>query len=151
MRHDGTEGASQAPNFKRIYLIDLRAGTPTDVSDVDSLPTTGAQLAAAGISPVSKTLFLDLLDPSYTINATQTIKDVIAEKIEGLAWGEPLADGRQVLYVVSDNDLFPGRPTQIFAFAIDAAAAGIAIQPRNYPGPMFPPGQVKKALKQAGR
>ena len=64
-----------------------------------------------------------------------------------MAWGEDLADGRHVLYVVSDNDLYPGRPTQIYAFAVDAAAAGITFQPRSYPGPMFPPGQVKKALK----
>ena len=28
-----------------------------------------------------------------------------------------------MLYVISDNDLFPGRPTQIYAFAIDPAAS----------------------------
>ncbi|MEO7274228.1 MAG: esterase-like activity of phytase family protein [Vicinamibacterales bacterium] len=138
---------SQTPNLKRIYLIDLRAGQPTDVTHVESLPTTAPQLAAAGILPVSKILFLDLLDPSYKVNATQTVKDVIAEKIEGLAWGADLADGRHVLYVVSDNDLYPGRPTQIYAFAVDAVAANLQFQPRNYPGPMVPPGQVKKALK----
>lgn len=138
---------SQAPNLKRIYLIDLRAGQPTDVSDVEALPTTGPQLAAAGIVPVGKTLFIDLLDPSYKVNATQTIKDVIAEKIEGLAWGADLADGRHVLYVISDNDLYPGRQTQIYAFAVDAAAANLDVHAPNYPGPIFPPGQVKKALK----
>ena len=79
------------------------------------------------IVPVTKTLFIDLLDPSYKVNATQTIKDVIAEKIEGMAWGPDLKDGRHVLYVFSDNDLFPGLPTQIYAFAIDGAAAGITI------------------------
>ena len=40
--------------------------------------------ARRDIVPVTKSLFLDLLDPSYKVNATQTIKDVIAEKIE--AW-----------------------------------------------------------------
>jgi hypothetical protein len=68
---------------------------------------------------VTKTVFIDLLDPSYQVNATQTIRDVIAEKIEGLASGPDLEDGRHLLYVISDNDLYPGRPTQIFAFAID--------------------------------
>src|ERR1044071_9012470 len=51
---------------------------------------------------------------SSDLNATQTIKDVIAEKIEGMAWGPDLPDGRHVLYVASDNDLYTARPTQIF-------------------------------------
>jgi hypothetical protein len=137
---------SQSPNLKRIYRIDLSKAGLTDVSDVDSLPATAAELGA--IVPVTKTLFLDLLDPSYKVDATHTIKDVIAEKIEGLAWGPDLPDGRHVLYVTSDNDLFPGLPTQIYAFAIDGSAGGANInyQPQRIPGPMFPPGQVKKAL-----
>jgi len=36
--------------------------------------------------------------------------------------------------------------TQIYAFAIDTAA-GVGYQPQQLPGPMFPPGQVKKALR----
>ena len=32
---------------------------------------------------------------------------MVAEKIEGLAWGPDLPDGRHLLYVVSDNDLYP--------------------------------------------
>jgi hypothetical protein len=95
---------------------------------------------------VTKTLFIDLLDASYKVNATQTIKDVIAEKVEGLAWGPDLPDGRHVLYVLSDNDLFPGLPTQIYAIAI-GPAAGIAYVPQQVNGPLFPPGQVKKALR----
>ena len=43
----------------------------------------------------------------YKVNATHTIKDVIAEKMEALAWGPDLPDGRHVLYVLSDNDLNP--------------------------------------------
>jgi hypothetical protein len=105
----------------------------TDVAEVKSLPATAAELAALSIVPVTKTLFIDLLDPSYMVNATQTIKDVIAEKVEGLTWGPALNDGRQVLYVFSDNDLFPGLPTQIYAFAIDTAAAHITYQPPSFP------------------
>lgn len=139
--------APQVPNVKRIYRIDLSPAT--DVSGVASLPATGAALASAGIVPVTKTLFIDLLDPSYAVSATQTIKDVIAEKIEGLAWGPDLPDGRHVIYVISDNDLYPGRPTQVFAFAIDGSASGanISYQPQQVAGPMYAPGQVKKALK----
>ena len=137
--------AAETPNLKRIYKIDLRGAT--DVSDIAVLPQTGAELSTLfnpDIVPVTKTLFIDLLDASYKVSATQTIKDVIAEKIEGLAWGPDLPDGRHVLYVVSDNDLFPGRPTQIYAFAINGGVANIDYQPQQVAGPMYPPGQVKK-------
>ena len=74
--------AAQTPNLKRIYKIDLAKPGLTDVSEVKSLPATGAELAAQSIVPVTtKTLFIDLLDPSYMVNATrETIKDVIAEE-----------------------------------------------------------------------
>jgi hypothetical protein len=137
-------GAAQLPNLKRIYKISLVTGGPTDVSNVASLPATGSQLAPAGIVPVTKTLFLDLLSPAYQVSSTQTIRDVIAEKPEGLAWGPDLPDGRHVLYVITDNDLYPGLPTQIYAFAVDAAAAGIDFEPQVLPGPFFPPGQVRR-------
>jgi hypothetical protein len=137
---------ANGPNLKRIYKIDLSKPGLTDVSDVDSLPATAAELGS--IVPVTKTLFLDLLSSDYKVDATRTIKDVIAEKVEALAWGPDLPDGRHVLYVVSDNDLFPGLPTQIYAFAIDGSASGanISYQPQRLPGPMFPPGQVKKIV-----
>lgn len=133
------------PNLKRIYKIDLNKPGLTDVSNVASLPTTAAELGS--IVPVTKTLFIDLLDPAYKVNATQTIRDVIAEKMEALAWGPDLPDGRHVLYVVSDNDLYPGLPTQIYAFAVNGSARGITYQPQVVPEPLFPPGQVRKALR----
>jgi Esterase-like activity of phytase len=98
-------------------------------------------------TPLTKTLFIDLLDSAFKVNATQTIADVIAEKMEGMAWGPDLPDGRHVLYVMSDNDLYPGLPTKIYAFAIDGAAAGLNYQPQELPEPLYPPGQVKKGLK----
>jgi hypothetical protein len=70
-------------------------------SQLANLPEKGTDLAALHITPVPKVLFLDLLKDAYKVNGTQTIKDVIAEKVEGL---------RMLV-------------------------------------PMFPPGQVKKALK----
>jgi len=138
---------AQTPNLKRIYRIDLNGAS--DVSDVESLPETGAELAPAGLVPVTKSLFIDLLDPSYLVNATQTIKDVIAEKMEGLAWGPDLADGRHLLYVISDNDLSPGRPTQIYGFAIDGSPTGanFDLEREHVLLPMYPPGLVKKGLK----
>ena len=136
------------PNIKAIYKIDLSKNglnDVTDVSDVVSLPATAAELGA--IVPVKKTLVLNMLKDVYKVSASQTIKDVIAEKVEGLAWGPDLPDGRHVLYVISDNDLNPAIATQIYAFAIDGAAAGIDYEPQQIPAPLFAPGQVKKALK----
>ena len=96
---------------------------------------------------MTRTLFIDLLNPSYKVRVTQTIKDVVAEKIEGMAWGPKLKDGRLVLYVFSDNDLFPDLPTQIYAFAIDAAAAGITYRQQVVLLPVFWPWELPRGLK----
>ena len=93
----------------------------------------------AGVTPVSKQLFINLLDPDLNLAGT------IPEKIEGLAWGPDLLDGRHVLYVISDNDLNPSLGTQIYAFAIDPSL--LNFQEQLLPGPLYPPGQVKKALQ----
>ena len=124
----------QAPTRKTIYKINLEGAT--DVSGNASLPAGALPM---GVVPVSKTLFIDLLDPAFNLAPT------IAEKIEGLAWGPDLADGRHVLYVISDNDLNPGLATQIYAFAIDASLLNFERQ--FLPGPLYPPGQVRKALR----
>jgi hypothetical protein len=134
----------QTPNLKILYKIDLNQAELTDVSGIESLPELPEDLGS--IKPLDKKKFLNLLDADYKVDTTQTIKDVIAEKIGALAWGPDLSDGRHVLYVLSDNDLFPDLPTQIYAFAIDAAA-GVTYQPQQIPGPLFPPGQVKKIVK----
>jgi hypothetical protein len=128
--------------LKRIYKIDLNKVGLTDVSGNDSLP--------ASFTAVTKVLFVDLLNPAYEVNATNhtTIKSVVAEKIEGLAWGPDLPNGHQVLYVFSDNDLNTSFPTQIYAFDVDPSATGanITLTRQITSGPMFPPGQVKQIL-----
>lgn len=130
--------------LKRIYKIDLNKPGLTDVSGFDSLP--------ASFVAVTKVLFIDLLNPAYEVNINvtphTTIKSVIAEKIEGLAWGPDLPNGHHVLYVISDNDLNTGFPTQIYAFEVDPSASGANINfvRQNTPGPLFPPGQVKQIL-----
>jgi hypothetical protein len=133
--------AAQAPALKSIYKIDLAKPGLTDVSDIDVLPQGALD---PSIVPVTKTLFIDLLDPSYKVSATLTIKDVIAEKIEGLAWGPDLKDGRHVLYVFSDNDLYPGLPTQIYAFAVNGAAADINYRRQTVLIPMLFPWEKSK-------
>jgi len=116
----------QAPTRKTIYKINLAGAT--DVSGIESLP---AGALPTGVVPVSKTLFIDLLDPDFNLAGT------IAEKIEGLAWGPDLPDGRHVLYVVSDNDLIPSLATQIYAFAIDPSL--LNYQRQIVPLPIFIP------------
>jgi Esterase-like activity of phytase len=123
----------QAPTRKTIYKIDLAGAT--DVSGIESLPAGALPM---DVVPASKTLFIDLLDPAFTLAPT------IAEKIEGITWGPDLEDGRHVLYVISDNDLNPDLATQIYAFAIDASLLNFERQ--FLPGPLYPPGQLEKAL-----
>lgn len=124
----------QAPTRKTIYKIDITGAT--NVSGMASLP---AGALPVGVTPVSKQLFINLLAPDLNLALT------IPEKIEGLAWGPDLADGRHVLYVISDNDLNPSLATQIYAFAIDPSL--INLEQQFLPGPLYPPGQVKKALR----
>jgi hypothetical protein len=130
----------QAPTRKWIYKIDLTGAT--DVSGT-VLPST---TLPSGVTPVQKRLFIDLLEPAYGLQNNDA--RAIAEKIEGLAWGPDLPDGRHLLYVISDNDLVPSRPTQIFAFAIDEAklTTPVSFDQQFLPGPLYPPGQVKKQI-----
>jgi Esterase-like activity of phytase len=123
-----------APIRKSIYKIDTAGAT--DVSNVASLPAGSLPMT---IVPVSKTIFINLLDPALNLTAT------IAEKLEGLAWGPDLEDGRHVLYVISDNDLNPALATQIYSFAIEPSLLNFESQ--FLPGPLFPPGQIKKLLR----
>jgi predicted extracellular nuclease len=84
--------AGNAPiGSKRVFQIELTGAT--DVSS-SALGTT----LPAGVTPVSKSLFLDLAD------AIQGSGQKIPEKIEGLAIGPQLADGSFSLLVATDND-----------------------------------------------
>lgn len=107
LERDGKAGNNAA--FKKIFKIDIAGAT--DVSGVASLPRKNLP---GDITPVSKSLFLDLLDPAYGLAGPD-----FPEKIEGLSFGPFLPDGRLPLLVTSDNDFLPDNPSWIFAFAID--------------------------------
>jgi len=111
LERDGDGGTSAA--FKRLYLVDLSAAT--DVSAIASLPQKAP--LPAGVVAASKSLFLDLLDPAFGLAGAG-----FPEKIEGLAWGPDLDDGRHVLLVTVDNDLVVTTPSTLWAFAIDPQA-----------------------------
>jgi Esterase-like activity of phytase len=109
--------------LKSIFKIDLNEAGVTDVKNIVGIPASKAGLATAmpPIVPLTKTLVINLLNSNYVVDGTTTVRQVIAEKIEGLAWGPDLPNGHHVLYVISDNDLYSGYldgkplPTQIYA------------------------------------
>jgi hypothetical protein len=107
LERDGKVGAEA--KIKKIYKIDIAAAS--DIRAVKQLPVSGIP---AGITPVGKSLFIDLLNPAFGLAGAS-----FPEKIEGLAFGPDLEDGRHLLLVVNDNDFTASQPTRIFAFAID--------------------------------
>jgi hypothetical protein len=109
IERDGNAGTAAA--FKKIFKISLAGAS--DISAVDKLPQTGVP---TGVTPVIKSLFIDLLDPQYKL-----VGATFPEKIEGLAFGPDLPDGRHLLVVTNDNDLSADIPNYFFAFAINPA------------------------------
>lgn len=109
IERDGKPGVEA--RFKKLFKIDLRDAS--EVGNIDPLPATGLP---ASIQAVHKTLFLDLLDPQFQLAGSR-----FPAKIEGLAFGPDLPDGRHLLLVTSDNDFVKDAPTWILAFAIDPA------------------------------
>ncbi len=100
--------AGESAGFKKIFRISTK--NVTDVSKILELPPLKLP---EGIVSVSKTLVLDLLDPKFGLKG----KD-FPPKIEGLAFGPDLPDGRKLLIITTDNDFKPDEPTWIYAFAV---------------------------------
>ncbi len=103
-----SKGGKQA-QVKKLFLIDLEGAS--DVSGRDALPKDSVP---EGVVPVKKKLFLDLLAERHHLAGPD-----FPAKIEGLAFGPDLPDGRHLLIITSDNDLKANEPTWIYAFAID--------------------------------
>ena len=106
IERDGEAGESA--RFKRIFLISTERAS--DISGIDRLPP---MKLPDRVQPVSKTLLIDLLHPQWNL-AGKTMP----EKIEGLAFGPDLIDGRRTLLVTSDNDFEPSAASFIYVFAI---------------------------------
>jgi len=120
LERDGKAGSSA--KFKKIFLIDIAGAT--DIRGLKQLPT---DTVPAGVTPVEKTLFLDLLDPAYGIAGAST-----PEKFEGMAFGPDLHDGRHLLLVTTDNDFVQTQPSYFFAFAIDPS--DLQLEPQQFGG-----------------
>ncbi len=104
-------GDGTAASVKQLFKIDLTGAT--DISGVASM--------TASTAAVSKTLFLDI---RAALNANGISDTQIPSKIEGLAFGQDLADGRHTLWVTNDNDFDVANAgdNKFFVFAVDAAS-----------------------------
>jgi hypothetical protein len=107
LERDGKAGTDA--KIKKVFLIDIAAAT--DIRGVKQLPQTGTP---AGVTPVTKQLFIDMLSPAFGLAGAS-----FPEKLEGLAFGPNLDDGRLLLLVVNDNDFVTNQPSRFLAFAID--------------------------------
>lgn len=108
LERDGKAGVEAA--FKKIFKIDI-----SSASDISYVPNLPEKTIPVGETAVTKSLFLDLLDPAFGLVGAN-----FPEKIEGIAFGPYLPDGRISLLVTSDNDFNLNNPSIIYAFAIDA-------------------------------
>jgi hypothetical protein len=122
IERDGESGKDA--RFKRIVELDLEGAS--DVSFLNALPASDL---GKEVNAVKKKPFIDLLDAKFALAGAS-----FPEKIEGLAFGPDLPDGRHLLIVTTDNDFLPEWPTWIWAFAID---------PLELPG--FTPQQFDRA------
>jgi hypothetical protein len=92
-------GVAGTGNRIRLYTIDLVGAT--NVLGDDSV-------LGDVFVPVTKTLLLDLDSLGLPL-----------DNIEGITFGETLADGRRTLLLVSDNNFSATQFTQFLAFAVD--------------------------------
>lgn len=100
----GVEDTLAPVGSKRIFKIDI-----TGASDAAGIDLTLTNVLPDGFDPVSKTLFLDIA--KLLTEAGQPI----AEKMEGIAFGPKLKNGRISFIVGTDNDFSVtqiGGPTQ---------------------------------------
>lgn len=93
--------------YQRIMEIDLSGAT-----DVKGQVALDKDAVGKKIVPVKKRTLIDLLDSKYGLKGP-----TMPEKIEGLAWGPKLADGRRTLIVSVDNDFVTENDSLFYVFA----------------------------------
>ena len=109
LERDGKGGDKAA--HKMLFLVNTEGAT--DVSGIASL---AERELPAGVRPVTKTRFLDLLDPRFGLKG-----DDFPKKVEGLSFGPNLGDGQGTLIVTTDNDFDDEQPTHVWVFSFDRA------------------------------
>ncbi|MGI9645855.1 MAG: esterase-like activity of phytase family protein [Ilumatobacteraceae bacterium] len=88
-----------------VVINEVSTEGATDTLGVDALYEGGAPIALTPVSQREVFAFDDLGIP--------------IDNIEGMTFGPRLADGRQTLVIVSDNNFSPGQFTQFIALALD--------------------------------
>ena len=122
-------GDGSNAKFKQIFKIDL--ANAVDVTNMDG--------ATAAANAVSKSLFLDVVQ---VLTANDITTDQIPAKLEGLAFGPDVKQGRtttHTLWLANDNDFLqdfgaPGaNPNQFFVFGFtDADLGGSKFVPQQF-------------------
>src|SRR5262245_41023252 len=115
IERDGNGGNSAA--FKKIFKIDITGAT--DIRNDVPIPSLPETSTPSGVTPVTKVAFINLLDFTNPAQPPFIPQATFPEKIEGLAFGPDLADGRHVLVVTNDNDFITTQANRFFVFAID--------------------------------
>ncbi|MEB3970017.1 esterase-like activity of phytase family protein, partial [Mycobacterium ulcerans] len=100
------ERTATVPPVIRIFRAEIGAAT-----DVLSMPTTHG----TPLTPMRKTLAADL--PALAGTAAAAALSPL-NNIEGITLGPKLADGRQSVVLVSDNDFSPAKVTQLLLWAM---------------------------------
>lgn len=116
--------AAGVGNHLRLYQVQLQ--NTTDLRDVDAL--SGLEVDAIA----QKRLLLDFNELGITL-----------DNFEGMTLGPILADGRQSLTIVSDNNFNPDQSTQFLSFALELqttpAVAPVAETPSTIDSDEFEP------------
>ncbi|MCI0683521.1 MAG: esterase-like activity of phytase family protein, partial [Gemmataceae bacterium] len=126
IENDGEGGA--AARFKKVMRVNLAEAS--DIGALASLPPRGLPQS---VKAAVKEPLIDLLDPRYGLAG-----ESFPAKVEGLAFGPDLPDGRKLLLVTTDNDFTAETPTWVWAFAVDPAdltAPWRALRPILPPAP----------------
>jgi 3-phytase len=122
-------GVPGTGNTIKLYEVSLQGAT--DISFIDSLNGLNSEQLAA-IRPTQKRLLLNLDEINLPTGT---------DNIEGLAFGPKLADGRQSIVLVSDNNFSPTQFTQILtlgAEVIPTATPRVETRPDLFDDPSLP-------------
>lgn len=104
IERDGESG--DAARCKQIKQIDLSVAT--DISDLNCLPPDELP---GDIRAAEKSTYLDMLDAKYALAGV-----AMPEKLEGLAFGPDLPDGRRTLVIAVDNDFEKDADSLVYVF-----------------------------------
>ncbi len=131
---DDPTGAAPSGS-KRVFKINL-----TGATDVSNINLAGTNTLPSNVTPVGKTLFLDIA------GAIQGAGQTLPEKFEGLTIATRLSDGTFALIVATDNDFSVTQNssnTQFDVYTNGISTTQVAI---GSPAPTAPTGQPAYTL-----